>query len=83
MMLFERMKLIEMLYEQLPNKSKVKTSKSVITIEQDDTEVKVVLEDGTCETGDVVIGADGVHSFVRDQMQDDPESKTDGSGKSS
>jgi 2-polyprenyl-6-methoxyphenol hydroxylase-like FAD-dependent oxidoreductase len=81
-MMFERMRFIEMLYEKLPFQSKVKTSKAVIAIEQDDTGIKVVLADGTCEIGEIVIGADGVQSFVRDQMQANSQSSADGSGKS-
>ena len=68
MMLFERMTFIEMLYDQLPEKSKVKTGKRIVDIKEDKNGVQVILDDGTSESGDIVIGADGVHSFVRDHM---------------
>jgi 2-polyprenyl-6-methoxyphenol hydroxylase-like FAD-dependent oxidoreductase len=67
-MVFERARFIEMLYENLSEKSKIKTSRCVIGVEQDENGVKVQVNDGTYVTGDIVIGADGVHSFIRGQM---------------
>ncbi|KAF2416531.1 FAD/NAD(P)-binding domain-containing protein, partial [Tothia fuscella] len=67
-MLFERMRFVEMLYENLPGQSRVKTCKYVVGVEQNKEGVKVQLDDGTCKRGDIVIGADSVHSFVRGQM---------------
>lgn len=77
-MLFERMRFVEMLYEGLPDKTKVKTSRCVVGIEQNDLGVKILLADGTYETGDIVIGADGVHSSVwrfiqSDVLRDSPQ----------
>jgi 2-polyprenyl-6-methoxyphenol hydroxylase-like FAD-dependent oxidoreductase len=63
-MMFERMKFIEMLYGTLADKSKVKRSKDVVAIEQNDNGVLVRLADGTIEKGDIAIGADGVNSHV-------------------
>ncbi|KAH7078980.1 hypothetical protein BKA63DRAFT_255465 [Paraphoma chrysanthemicola] len=74
--LFDRQKCVTHLYENLPDQSMIRTSARVERIEQDDNGVKVWLTDGTFEEGDMVIGADGVHSLVRDLMWDYAE-KTD------
>jgi FAD dependent monooxygenase len=59
---------VEQLYENLPNKSFVQMKKQVEHIEHVKEGVRVHLSDGTVEEGDMVIGADGVHSTVRAQM---------------
>ena len=57
-------------YDNLPDQSTIKLNKRVERIEHTETNVRVVLTDGTVEEGDIVIGADGVHSVVRSQMWD-------------
>jgi 2-polyprenyl-6-methoxyphenol hydroxylase-like FAD-dependent oxidoreductase len=57
-----------MLYKTQPDQSLIKPSKEAIAIEQDEYGVTVHLSDGTEERGDIVIGADGVHSRVRELM---------------
>lgn len=52
----------------LPEKSQVLTDKRVTAIQQSSTEVTVQCLDGSKYTGDIVIGADGVHSVVRTEM---------------
>ena len=44
------------------------SSVQVDRIDHTDSGVRVFLSDGTVEEGDIVIGADGVHSAIRDQM---------------
>ncbi|KAH8696854.1 hypothetical protein GQ44DRAFT_718904 [Phaeosphaeriaceae sp. PMI808] len=68
--LIDRQKCIRHLYDNLPDQSKVRTSACVDRIEQTQTGVKAFLKDGTFEEGDIVIGADGVHSRVRQLMWD-------------
>ncbi|KAF2031324.1 FAD/NAD(P)-binding domain-containing protein [Setomelanomma holmii] len=68
--LFDRQKCVTHLYDGLPDQSKVRTSARVQRLEQDGQGVKVWLTDGTCEEGDMVVGADGVHSLVRELMWD-------------
>lgn len=50
------------------DQSTIKLNKRVERIEHTDTGVRVLLTDGTVEEGDIVVGADGVHSIVRSQM---------------
>ncbi|KAI4653707.1 hypothetical protein J4E93_001474 [Alternaria ventricosa] len=68
--LFDRQTCVSHLYEGLPDKSKIHTSRRLERIEQTDTGVRVHLADGSIEEGDMVIGADGVHSHVRKLMWD-------------
>jgi FAD dependent monooxygenase len=68
--LFDRQSCVEHLYAGLPDKSRIRTSARVQRIEHTPTSVKVHLTDGTFEEGDLVIGADGVHSVVRQSMWD-------------
>lgn len=64
----DRYVCVEQLYENLPDKSFVQMKKQVEHIEHLKEGVRVHLSDGTVEEGDMVIGADGVHSTVRTQM---------------
>ncbi|CAO2657389.1 Nn.00g035150.m01.CDS01 [Neocucurbitaria sp. VM-36] len=66
--LFDRQTLVTHLYENLPDKSRVHTSRRVDRIEHTENSVRVFLSDGTIEEGDIVIGSDGVHSAVKQQM---------------
>ncbi|KAJ8110524.1 hypothetical protein OPT61_g6655 [Boeremia exigua] len=66
--LFDRQSCVAHLYDNLPDQSTVKLNKRVETIQHTDSCVRVILTDGTVEEGDIVIGADGVHSVVRPQM---------------
>ncbi|TAQ86977.1 hypothetical protein B7494_g4680 [Chlorociboria aeruginascens] len=66
----ERRMFLQILYDGLDDaeKAKVKSGKGVTDIIEDDDGVKVILEDGSIEEGDIVIGTDGVHSNVRSLM---------------
>lgn len=68
--LFDRQSCVSHLYDNLPDKSTIKLGKCVERIEHTKAGVRVVLTDGTVEEGDMVVGADGVHSIVRPQMWD-------------
>jgi len=46
-------------------------SKSLVRVEQDDRSVTAIFADGTRESGDLLIGADGVRSAVRAQFLPD------------
>ena len=43
-------------------------NKKVIEISQDNSNVSVITADGMTYHGDLVVGADGVHSAVRSEM---------------
>ncbi|KAL9003537.1 MAG: hypothetical protein Q9188_003595 [Gyalolechia gomerana] len=68
LMLLERRGYLEVLWENLPDKSKVLFNKKVTDIVEDNDGIEVFLSDGTSERGDIVVGADGVHSTVREKM---------------
>lgn len=48
----------------------IQTNKRVESVEHTSHGIRVTLSDGSVEEGDIVIGADGVHSKVRDFMWD-------------
>lgn len=66
----DRQVLIRTLYNKLPDKSQVLLNKRAQSITHTDNGVQVTLADNTVEEGDIVIGADGVHSIVRQLMWD-------------
>lgn len=67
-LLFDRQTCVAHLFDGLPDQSVIKLNKRVEKIEHTANGVRVLLTDGTIEEGDIVIGADGVHSIVRSQM---------------
>jgi FAD dependent monooxygenase len=69
MAFLERRKLLKVLYDALPKPSRVQVDKKVVSVEQDETnKVTVRVQDGCFYRGDLVVGADGVHSRVRNEM---------------
>ena len=56
------------MYEAHPNKNKLLSNKQVSSVDQDENGVKVTTKDGSVYEGDIVIGADGVWSTVRQSM---------------
>jgi FAD dependent monooxygenase len=60
--------LLQIMYDQLPDKSYVKTGKCVCNVIDTKDGVLVEMTDGTVEEGDILIGCDGVHSAVRELM---------------
>jgi 2-polyprenyl-6-methoxyphenol hydroxylase-like FAD-dependent oxidoreductase len=61
--------VLKVLYENIKDKKKVLTGKRLEKIiEMNDKGVKAVTTDGSIYSGDILIGADGVHSTTRGQM---------------
>ena len=67
-LVIERQQFVKILYDSLPDKTRVLENKVVRDIEDIPNGVRVVLGDGTVEEGDIVVGCDGVNSAVRRLM---------------
>ncbi|OGE54989.1 hypothetical protein PENARI_c005G00511 [Penicillium arizonense] len=61
----EREELLEILYRNLRGKSKIFCSHKVVDIQCDQNRTIAVTDNGATFEGDIIIGADGVHSFTR------------------
>ena len=64
----ERQAYLNTLYHNIKDKSKVLSNKSVTTVELSESGVTVKCEDGSSYVGDILAGADGVRSKVREEM---------------
>ncbi|KAG9711581.1 hypothetical protein KCU73_g17143, partial [Aureobasidium melanogenum] len=64
----DRQKILQVLYENLKDKSKILVGKNLTAVRQHARGVTVVCEDGTSYTGDILAGADGVNSKARSEM---------------
>ncbi|KAJ5624456.1 hypothetical protein N7510_000765 [Penicillium lagena] len=69
MWFMDRQHLIRTLFDNLQDKSRVLTSCPVVKIEWSGSGVEVETTDATVYHGDLVVGADGVHSHVAQEMQ--------------
>ncbi|KAJ6010818.1 hypothetical protein N7451_002230 [Penicillium sp. IBT 35674x] len=66
---FDRQALLEILYNRLgENQDRVHTSRKVVKVEHLPTKVLVHCADQSVVEGDIVVGADGVRSTVRQEM---------------
>ncbi|KAI9042944.1 FAD-dependent monooxygenase spyC [Aspergillus affinis] len=65
----ERRRLLQSLYSSLRDQSRVLVDRTVVSVQQNEGDISVVrVEDGSIYRGDLVVGADGVHSRVRREM---------------
>lgn len=60
--------ILEALWRNLKHPENVLISKKVIKVELEPSRVKVETGDGSSYYGDILVGADGVHSNVRNEM---------------
>ncbi|KAG0376825.1 hypothetical protein BGX24_007168 [Mortierella sp. AD032] len=65
--LFARPNLYDLLFKRIPS-HKIHMCKKMISFDQDHQGVRVHFEDGTVAQGDVLVGADGAHSSVREHL---------------
>lgn len=65
----ERETVLRKMYETISDKSKILTSQRCNEIVHSEKGVTVKCENRKSYEGDVVVGADGVHSFVRGEMR--------------
>ncbi|KAF4468206.1 FAD-binding domain containing [Fusarium albosuccineum] len=69
MMFLDRQTLLQVLYDNINDISKVMTNKRVMKVELNANTVTAVASDASTFEGDILIGADGVHSSVRGEMR--------------
>lgn len=60
--------VLQVLYDNIKDKTKILTGKRVQSVDMKEDKVVVKTEDGSLYTGDILVGADGVHSQVRSEM---------------
>ncbi|KAJ8127759.1 hypothetical protein O1611_g5880 [Lasiodiplodia mahajangana] len=69
MLFFDRQLFLQVLYQQIKHKDRIHVGNKVDRIELVERGVRVTTEEGQSYTGDIVIGADGIHSRVRKEMR--------------
>lgn len=60
--------ILEALWRNLKHQKNVLVSKKVSKVELEPSRVRVETSDGSIYYGDILVGADGVHSKVRKEM---------------
>lgn len=60
--------VLKVLYDNIKDKSKVLIEKRVQDVKLSDSGVTVRTSDGSSYSGDILVGADGIHSTVRSEM---------------
>lgn len=60
--------LLQVLFDNLESKDDLLTQKRVVRVDTHAGGVLVRTEDGSTYAGDIVVGADGIHSAVRKEM---------------
>ncbi|KAL5335611.1 hypothetical protein BJX70DRAFT_374615 [Aspergillus crustosus] len=68
MAFLSRQELIQVLYSSFEDASHIHVNQRVARVQQGKDRIRVVTEAGTTYEGDLVVGADGVHSKVRAEM---------------
>ncbi|VUC28210.1 unnamed protein product [Clonostachys rosea] len=64
----DRRSLLQILFDNLKHKERIHLRKKVANVDMGEYEVKVTTADGETFEGDILVGADGVHSRVREEM---------------
>lgn len=69
MLFFDRQVLLQILYDNIQDKSKILTGQKFVSAELDDEGVTAVCANGSTYRGTFLLGADGIHSKVRTVMR--------------
>jgi 2-polyprenyl-6-methoxyphenol hydroxylase-like FAD-dependent oxidoreductase len=69
MMLGSRHNIMELLFNALKDKSKLQGDRMVRDVREDESGIEVILQDGSVERGDILVGADGAHSTIRNKIR--------------
>lgn len=69
MIFLDRQALLQVLYDNIRDKSKIMPGNRVVKVDLHNHGVEAVTADGTRFEGDILIGADGIHSKVRGEMR--------------
>lgn len=64
----DRQMVMKILYDKIQHKAHVLTNERVVSVQNHASTAAVVTTAGRTFEGDIVIGADGIHSIVRQQM---------------
>lgn len=70
-LVLSRKRFVEILYECLPRKDRLRYGENVTNVRCDDADVEVFLRSGRSERGHLLIGADGAYSMARDFLWSD------------
>ncbi|OJD35345.1 fad binding domain protein [Diplodia corticola] len=65
----ERQRVLEILYEGIKDKSRVLTGKTVCSVQSSSTHATITTADGDRLSCDFIVGADGVRSLVRREIE--------------
>lgn len=68
MIFIDRQQLVQILYDNLKDKSRVLPSHAIADIRRYDGGVEVSTANGSKFTGEILVGADGIHSVIRKEM---------------
>ncbi|WYZ44688.1 hypothetical protein EsH8_VIII_000004 [Colletotrichum jinshuiense] len=64
----DRQMILKALWKNLKNKDSILVSKKVVRVSLEPSGVRVETSDGQSYAGDILVGADGIHSKVRSEM---------------
>lgn len=82
MIFMQRQFLLQQLYESIADKTKVKARTGLLSYTEDDDGISVKTDTGESIRGSILVGADGIHSAVRQLMAQEFEKKSHDVAKS-